>query len=128
MKARASSTSTIVIELILHVVAGVLLPYIVRALCAITGAGGHQCVIFALYPVIPGLLSWYFPRGAPGAGVALAIRSLLAPPVQGGPTAKTLTEAFRVGVPLVVILTEVVVAVVRWAMLRKAASAREGAA
>jgi hypothetical protein len=108
-----------------HAGVGYWLPDIVQVLKSVTGPGEHQCLRYTLYPLGGGLVSWVLPRGAPGAGVAIAIRAALAGPVDGGATAKSLTTAFRIFIPAAVVVGEVVVAVVRLARLRKAAEWRD---
>jgi MFS family permease len=118
----------VVAEFAVHAVAGYLLPDIVRVLRAVTGPGEHQCLIYLLYPLGGGFLSWFFPRGAPGAGAAIAIRAALAGPVVGGATAKSLNKAFRFFIPLAVLVGEVVVAVVRLGRLRRDAESSDNGA
>ena len=106
-------------HLVLHAGLGATLPEVVWLLCRATGPGEHQCLIFLLYPVAGGMFSWMFPLGAPAAGLMVALRSYLMPEVEGGPTAKALSEAFRVWIPASVLLPEIVVAVVQWARIQR---------
>ena len=118
----------LVAEVVVHMVVGYFLPSIVQALKTITGPGEHQCVIYMLYPLGGGVVSYLWPRGAPGAGIAIAVRSAMAGPVQGGATAKSLGTAFRFFIPLAVLVSEVVVAAACWGRLRRESESRDNGA
>jgi len=107
---------------LVHCAFGLVVLFFVWILRTLGGPGVQQCCLLLLYPIAGWLISWWLPRGAPGASFVVAMYFVSTFPSQGGPTAKTLSTAFSVFLAGGMLVCEVTAAFVRLAKLRKGSS------
>ena len=110
-------------QFVAHCGLGMAVIGIVGLLRSLTGPGEHQCCLLFLYPIGGWFISWLLPRGAPGASLAVAVYFIASFPSDAGPTAKSLTTGFSVGLAGGMFVCEAVAAIIRIAQLRKQQSA-----